>query len=199
MMTEFLLFTLFPNSLISLMKQSARWQRWVPVIQRHTTFWRGFFLPPPFTYPLLCPHLDTQTGSEKGLIQKKKKKCVVLLCSLPSTRRQNVRELPDITQKQHWKIHVYHSSSLIDGLSSLYVYGVRGLPVALTVTQRIHWGVQETACSLWLSPLSNQTTVCTFFHMYKYIYAVLKRGKKGCFSRIWRTSFIMRLLTLVVR
>lgn len=73
MMTEFLLFTLFPNSLISLMKQSARWQRWVPVIQRHTTFWRGFFLPPPFTYPLLCPHLDTQTGSEKGLIQKKKK------------------------------------------------------------------------------------------------------------------------------
>lgn len=73
MMTEFLLLTLFPNSLISLMQQSARWQRWVPVIQRHTTFWRGFFLPPPFAYPVLCPHLDTQTGSEEGLIQKKKK------------------------------------------------------------------------------------------------------------------------------
>lgn len=29
------------------------------------------------------------------------------------------------------KIHVYHSSSFIDGLSSLYVYEVRGLPVAL--------------------------------------------------------------------
>lgn len=28
------------------------------------------------------------------------------------------------------KIHVYHSSSFIDGLSSLYVYEVRGLPVA---------------------------------------------------------------------
>lgn len=88
MMTEFLLFTLFPNSLISLMKQSARWQRWVPVIQRHTTFWRGFFLPPPFTYPLLCPHLDTQTGSEKGLIQKKKKNAwsCSALCPPPGDR-----------------------------------------------------------------------------------------------------------------
>lgn len=29
------------------------------------------------------------------------------------------------------KIHVYHSSSFIDGLSSLYVYEVRGVPVTL--------------------------------------------------------------------
>lgn len=181
-------------------QQSARWQRWVPVIQRHTTFWGGFFFASTLRLPtsLSSPrHADREWGRPNS--KKKKKKCVVLLCSLPSTRRQSVRELPDITQKQHWKIHVYHSSSLIDGLSSLYVYEVRGLPVAPTVTQRIHWGVQETACSLWLSPLSNQTTVCTFFHMYKYIYAVLKREKKGCFSRIWRTRFIMRLLTLVVR
>ncbi len=29
------------------------------------------------------------------------------------------------------KIHVYHSSSFIESFSSLYVYEVRGLPVAL--------------------------------------------------------------------
>lgn len=47
------------------------------------------------------------------------------------------------------KIHVYHSSSFIDGLSSLYVYEVSRPPVALVSDPPwVHRGVQETACSL---------------------------------------------------
>lgn len=51
--------------------------------------------------------LSSPTRREGGLIQKKKRgKNLVLLCSLPSTRRQRVRELPDITQK-HCKKYMY--------------------------------------------------------------------------------------------
>lgn len=83
MMTEFLLFTLFPNSLISLMKQSARWQRWVPVIQRHTTFWRGFFFASTLHLPtsLSSPrHADREW--ERPNSKKKKMRGLALLSAL---------------------------------------------------------------------------------------------------------------------
>lgn len=70
---------------------------------------------------------STKTHRRKGeeLIQKS----VVLLCSLASMRRRCERAARHHTGAA-LKIHVYHCSSLIDDLSSLYVYEVRGLPVA---------------------------------------------------------------------
>lgn len=85
------------------------------------------------TWPLRhspLPNSSPRAAHRQGLIQK----CMVVLCSLASTRSRSVRE-SERAARHHTeaplKIHVYHYSSLIDALSSLYVYEVRGLPVAL--------------------------------------------------------------------
>ncbi len=78
--------------------------------------------------PLPHPNQHTQRGREGGRPNSRMRGRALLSALHQETECE--RAARHHTEAP-LKIHVYHSSSFIDGLSSLYVYEVRGLPVAL--------------------------------------------------------------------
>lgn len=100
-------------------------RRWDPVGHRY------FFSP--LCYRLPGPHRLNPLLlflTQRGETWFKHAWSCSALCPPPGDQETECERAARHHTEAPLKIHVYHSSSFIDGLSSLYVYEVRGLPVA---------------------------------------------------------------------